>query len=133
MEKTEQLFSSTLDELSAMGKRLEAVAAVETEFDVKIEALNERIDALFECQKSIVDDLTHLSAAIGDLKSALDGTASLQSRIHELQERLGELDVQGLGAKLDEASGEISKATNKLLSAEKRQKEAEQKKNLGKK
>ena len=133
MEKNEALFKTTLEELSTLGKRMESIAEVEATFEVKMRDLEERIDSLFDAQKGIIDDIAHLQTALDDLNAALSGTEALERKIHELESRLGELDIQGLGQKLDDAVNEISKATSKLTAAEKRKKEAEQKKTIGKK
>ena len=132
MDKTEELLTSTLEGLSRLQERLQEIADVEKSFDARLNALTDRVDALFNRQKELLDDLNHLETMLSDINQALDRAKALQQSIAAAGERFANLDVQGLSQALEDTRGEIDKATTKILAAEKRTKDNDKKK-LGKK
>ena len=133
MDKSEELFTNTLTELSNISTRLQEISKVEDSFQARMEELSHRVDELYARQKEIISDFDLLSAAVKDLENTFSSVEFLQEKIKDLQRNLESLDIQGLGEKLDNAADEISRATAKLTAAEKRSQEAKNKKNLGKK
>lgn len=133
MDKSEELYKATLEELSSISERLNAIASVEQTFDARLEELSERVDALFAKRDALLDDLEKVHAVVNDLAAAIEKGEALQRRIDELNDRIASINIQGLADKLDEASASVGKATSKLLTAEKRSKEAEKKAKLPKK
>ena len=133
MEKSDELLESTLADLDALSSRLEAIAAIEEKFDKRLQALDEAANAMVNRAHEIEASITRLAGAIDDIQKALSSAQGLDATFNDAMNKLAALDIQGLKEKLDEASGEINKATSKLISAEKRSKEADKNKKIAKK
>ncbi|MBQ7244213.1 MAG: hypothetical protein IJS52_08460 [Bacilli bacterium] len=133
MDKSDELFTKTLEELSAMSARLEEISKVEETFQSRMDELTAKVEILYGRQKEIVDAFNLLNSGISDLEKCLSSVDVLEQKIGDLRENLAKIDVQGLSEKLDNTSDEIGRSFSKLVAAEKRSKEAKEKKNLGKK
>ena len=133
MDNHDELFQATLNDLDALTKRLSAITEIEEKFEKRLNALDEKANALVNRAHEIDSTISRIESAIDDIEKALASAQGLDSSLAEAMNKLSELDIQGLKEKLDEASGEVAKATSKLINAEKRSKEADKNKKIAKK
>ena len=128
MENNEELFQTTLGELSTIASKLSEISKVENSFETRLNTLKGEAEGLVSRHNEILAEIDLLHGAINDVSSALASLSGLEDRIKELSEKLSSLDIQGLKDKLDGTSNDVAKASAKLLAAEKRDQAAKDKK-----
>lgn len=117
MNDSEQLFQSTVEQLSELTQRLEGIAEVERTFDAKIEEVRAQVSSLIDRGKEVEEALDRLEALLNDIEAAFHRAEALQTRLNELHDQIDAIDFQGLNAQLQDTAAEVGRASTKLGAA----------------
>lgn len=117
MNDSEQLFQSTVEQLSELTQRLEGIAEVERTFDAKIEEVRAQVSSLIDRGKEVEEALDRLEALLNDIEAAFHRAEALQARLNELHDQIEAIDFQGLNALLQDTAVEVGRASTKLGAA----------------
>ena len=117
MNDSEQLFQSTVEQLSELTQRLEGIAEVERTFDAKIEEVRTQVSSLIDRGKEVEEALDRLEALLNDIEAAFHRAEALQTRLNELHDQIDAIDFQGLNAQLQDTAAEVGRASTKLGAA----------------
>ena len=117
MNDSEQLFQSTVEQLSELTQRLEGIAEVERTFDAKIEEVRAHVSSLIDRGKEVEEALDRLEALLNDIEAAFHRAEALQTRLNELHDQIDAIDFQGLNAQLQDTAAEVGRASTKLGAA----------------